>query len=77
LSLKLSFVPETRVARFFLVHDTKTRKNVPNEYVQSVPHDHKIFQNIPKVNIPNKIYSPKFTQKWCFGFENKPSGNPA
>jgi hypothetical protein len=24
--------PKIRVARFFLVHDTKTAKNVPNEY---------------------------------------------
>jgi hypothetical protein len=40
----------TRVARFFLVHDTKTGKNVPNE--------HKMYQMVIKYpkwlqNIPN------------------------
>jgi hypothetical protein len=33
-------MPETRVARFFLVQDTKTGKNVPNE--------HKMLQMIIK-----------------------------
>jgi hypothetical protein len=65
-----------RVARFFLVHNTKTGRNVQNE-----PNGHKISQTSLKYskwqkNIstfsnlrPSEIY-PNF---W---FENKPSGNP-
>jgi hypothetical protein len=34
-------VAVTRVARFFLVHDTKTGKNVP--------HEHKMYQDVPDV----------------------------
>jgi hypothetical protein len=64
-----------RVARFFLGHDTKTGKNVPN--------GHKISQMSVKyskwpLNIstfsnlrPSKIYP-----NWDFWFEKKPSGNP-
>jgi hypothetical protein len=44
--------PQSRVARFFLVHDTKAGKNVPNEY--------KMVIKYPKhpLNIPNghKLY---------------------
>jgi hypothetical protein len=41
-----------RVARFFLVHDTKTGKDVP------VPNEHKVYQMVIKYpqypyNIPN------------------------
>jgi hypothetical protein len=37
----------------------------------NIPNGHKIYQHFP-------IYGPpKFTQIVIFGFENKPSGNPA
>jgi hypothetical protein len=43
LSKKLfSFSLSFRGARFFLVHDTKTAKNVPNE--------HKMYQNLHKIS---------------------------
>jgi hypothetical protein len=65
----------TRVARFFLVHDAKKVKNVPNE--------HKMSQVVIKYpewafNIPGglKIYQhfqsqgpPKFTQSGIFGLK--------
>jgi hypothetical protein len=66
---------QRRVARFFLVHDTKTGKNVPNE--------HKLYQmaiTYPKclTNIPNGQYKhkhfpikgpQKLTQIWIFGLK--------
>jgi hypothetical protein len=43
-----------RVARFFMVHDTKTGKNVSNERVknipkwpQNIPNGHKMYQHFP------------------------------
>jgi hypothetical protein len=72
-----------RVARFFLVHNTKTGKNVPNKRKMlqmvikypkcrsNIPNGHKIYHHFP-------IWGPqKFTQIGVFGLQNKPSGNPA
>jgi hypothetical protein len=71
-----------RVARSFLVHDTKTGKNVPNEHKM-----HQIvikYTNWPQRPNGNKIYPPiplqdlpKMLPNWDFWFENIPSGNPA
>jgi hypothetical protein len=70
--------PTSRVARFFLVHDTKTGKkctkrtqNVPNGH-QNIPNASKIFQMAMK-----HIYIFQLYPNWDFWFENKPSGNPA
>jgi hypothetical protein len=38
----VSLVP-VRVARFFLVQDTKTGKNIPNDHKIYLPNAHKIF----------------------------------
>jgi hypothetical protein len=63
----------TRVARFFLVQNTKTGKNIPNYrelYQMSIeynkrPHNgpsvHKIYQHLPLQD------PPKFSQIWIFG----------
>jgi hypothetical protein len=65
----------TRVARFFLVQNTKTGKNIPNyhELYQVAikynkrpyngPSVHKINQNLPLQN------PPKFPQIWVFGLK--------
>jgi hypothetical protein len=82
--------PADRVARFFLVHDTKTGKNVPDEYkmyqmntkctkwAQNIPNRHKIFQMAIKyINIfQTKALQNLIYPNWDFRFENKPSGNP-
>jgi hypothetical protein len=71
----------SRVARFFLAHDTQTGKNVPNEYkmyqmVIKYPNACKLFQmTIKHIN----IYQYMALQNLPilgFWFENKPSGNP-
>jgi hypothetical protein len=63
----LTSVPD-RVARFLLVHDTQTGKNVPNEY--------KMYQMVTKYptspqKIPNgnKIYTNIFQSK---ALQNRP-----
>jgi hypothetical protein len=62
---------KTRVARFFLVHDTKTGKNEHKMYLMVMkyskwPQNMSIFSNLR----PTKIYPI-----WDFWFKNKPSGN--
>jgi hypothetical protein len=60
LSLRVNTpIVRNRVARFFLLHDTKTGKNVPNEpkmyqmvikypkSPQTFPNSHKIYQHFP------------------------------
>jgi hypothetical protein len=63
----------TRVARFFLVQNTKTGKNIPNDHKiyhmditylqwpQNRPNGHKIYQDFPLQG------PPKFTQIGIFG----------
>jgi hypothetical protein len=67
---------QNRVARFFLVHDTKSGTNVPNEHKMyqmvikytkypyvNIPNGHKIFQLFP-------IWGPrKFTQIGILGLK--------
>jgi hypothetical protein len=65
-----------RVARFFLVQNTKTRKNIPNYhglYQMSIKYNkrpfngpivHKIYQHCKTIVRP-----PKFTQIWIFGLK--------
>jgi hypothetical protein len=72
----------TRVARFFLVHDTKTGKmyqmnrkctKMVIKYLkstQNIPNGHEIYKHCFNLR-PSKIYP-----NWDFGFKNKPSGNP-
>jgi hypothetical protein len=75
-------VRQTRVARFFLVQNTKTGEYIPyyyelyqmsikyNNRPQSGPSVRKIHQHLP-------LQDPqKFSQIWIFGLK-KPSGNPA
>jgi hypothetical protein len=71
----------TRVARFFLEHDSKTEKSTKR--TQNVPYDHKISQLSVKHSKwpsnmstfsnprPSKIYP-----NWNFWVENEPSANP-
>jgi hypothetical protein len=68
-------VASTRVARFFLVQNTKTGKNIPNYYKlyqMSIkynkrplnwPSVHKIYQQLPLQD------PPRFTQIWIFGLK--------
>jgi hypothetical protein len=68
-----------RVARFFLVCDTKTGKMYKT--TQNVPSGHKIFQMAIKYSKwPQNISTfsnLKNYPNWDLWFENKPSGNPA
>jgi hypothetical protein len=64
---KASFMV-TRVARFFLVHDTKTRKMYQiktkcNKWSQNIPNGHKIYQHFPNHG------PPKLTQISIFGLK--------
>jgi hypothetical protein len=64
-----------RVARFFLVQNTKTGQNVPNKHkmnqmaikypkcLQNIPNGHKICQHCPILG------PPKFTQMMSFGLK--------
>jgi hypothetical protein len=64
-----------RVARFFLVRDSKTGKNVPNEHKMyqnshqisqmsvKIPNTHKICRHFPSLG------PPKFTQFVIFGLK--------
>jgi hypothetical protein len=70
-----------RVARFSMVHDTKTGKMYQintkcTKWSQNIPNVRKIFQmEIKYFN----IFHSKVRQiypNWDFWFENKPSGNP-
>jgi hypothetical protein len=61
---KLTKTDSARVAGFFFLYYTKTRKNIPN--------GHKIYQTAIKYTkrqsyIPNG--HPKFTQIWTFGLK--------
>jgi hypothetical protein len=64
----------TRVARFFLVHDTKTGKNVPHEnkmhqMVKNIKDVRKIFQMAKKyIHFPN-LRPSKIYPKWDFGLK--------
>jgi hypothetical protein len=70
---------DCRVARFFIVYDTKT-----GNWAQNVPKGHKISQMAvnyskwPHVNIQtfSNLRASKIYPNWYFWFENKPSGNP-
>jgi hypothetical protein len=68
----------SRVARFFLVHYTKTGKNT--EQTKNVPNGHKISKMSVKMTINILTFSnlrpSKNYPNWDFCFENKPSGNP-
>jgi hypothetical protein len=73
----------TRVARFFLAHNSKTGQKgtkwiqtVPNGHMYNISNLHKIFQMAIKYTFSNLLPS-KINPNWDFGFENKPSGNPA
>jgi hypothetical protein len=72
----------TRVARFFLIHDTKTGKNVPNEHKKyqiliKHPNVHKIYQMPPNISTLSHLRPSKISPNWDFWFEKKPPGNPA
>jgi hypothetical protein len=48
--LLLQCISNAVVVRFFLAHDTKTGKNVPNEHAvcqlpQNIPNGHKMYQH--------------------------------
>jgi hypothetical protein len=75
------FQVQSRVARFFSIHDTKTGKMYQmntkcTEWSLNISNLHKIFQMAIKyIN----IFQSKTLQnlpKLGFWFENKPSGNP-
>jgi hypothetical protein len=36
-----------RIARFFLVQNAKTGKNIPNKHKICIPNVHKIYQHVP------------------------------
>jgi hypothetical protein len=57
-----------RVARFFLVQNTKKGRNIPN--------DHKMYQIAIKYTKLFFARTPKIYPNRDFWFENKPSGNP-
>jgi hypothetical protein len=64
------------VARFFLVQNTKTGKNIPNDHKIHIPNGHKIFPMAVKRPNGHKTYQdyplqdpPKFTQIWIFGLK--------
>jgi hypothetical protein len=70
---------KSRVARFVLVHYTKTIKNCTKRQQNG----HKIFQMPVKnsqwpqnISTFSNLRSSKIYPNWYFGFENKPSGNP-
>jgi hypothetical protein len=59
----------SKVARFFLVQNTKTGENIPNYhelYQMSIKYN-KRPQNGPRVH--KMQYPPKFTQIWIFGLK--------
>jgi hypothetical protein len=57
-----------RVARFVLVHDTKTGKNVPNEH-KRYQNAHKIFQMAIKYKHFTIYVPPNFAQIGIFGLK--------
>jgi hypothetical protein len=68
----------TRVARFFLSHETKTGKNVPNEHkmyqmVIKYPKCHQNVSNSCKIypHFPIYIRPSKFYPNWIFGLKRK------
>jgi hypothetical protein len=63
------------VARFFLEHNTKTGKNVPNGHtISQISIKH--FKWLEKISTFANLRPSKSFPNWDFGFENKPSGNP-
>jgi hypothetical protein len=72
---------QNRVARFLLVHDTKTVKMYQintkcTKWSLNIPNVHKIFQMSITYNNISCLSGPGFFPNCGFWFENKLSGNP-